>query len=1009
MRRIATTGLLFSLLMLLTAGVAMGQERTVTGTVIDAETEEPIPGANVAIDGTTRGTTTNIDGEYSLDVRGPEDILIFSFVGYEPQRIQVGDQEVIDVALAEDVALLEDVVVVGYGERRRQDISGSVASVDVASANVGRITNPDQMIQGRISGVNITPSDGGPGAGSTVRIRGTSSIGASNEPLYVIDGVPLDNAPTVPGGADVANQPQRNPLNFLNPNDIESIDILKDASAAAIYGSRGSNGVILITTKQGQEGEIRIDYDGSVTGSQLTNRVDILDGAQYRNFVLGLAGEDADGNIISEDPRFTDGEIRSAVDGLGEASTDWQDVISRNAVSHDHNIALSGGTEATQYRASINYSEEQGIVHNTGLERLTGRINASNSSLDGRLRTGLNLTAGYVRDNNTPQQQVSGFEGDVFLNVFQFSPTLPVEAEEGFFEIPGQTSVRNPRAMVDQIEDFARTSRILGNVFAEFDFIEGLSGRVNVGTNRETSTRDIFIPRASPIGQGRGGEANVRSNERSSILLETTGTYRDEVISGHQLEFTGGYSWQEFDLQGMGATGRDFVSDAISVYNIGSGEDQDVNPFSFREKSRLISFFGRLNYDINDRYLIATSLRRDGSSRFGDGNQWGLFPAASIGWRMSDEPFLADVDILNNLMVRAGFGITGSQEIGIGRSLAIFSPGIRNVRNGQEVVGANLTNFPNPDLGWEETTSYNLAIDYGFLGGRIQGALEVYRRDTDDLLLDVTVPEPTEVGSQLVNIGSMRNDGIEFDIDAVLYERQNWSLRVGGNIATNRNEVTALREEGDFISTGGVGGPGQTDVTAQRIQAGHPIGSFYGPVFLGIDQNGNQVFEVDDEGNRIEQFIGNAQPDFTYGLNVQGTYSDFDFSLFLRGVQGIDVFNNMALLFDNPGQVLQRRNLFESALDSPQRGADSAVFSDRWVQDGSFLRIDNITVGYTLPDLPQVRNARVSLSVNNLYTFTSYQGWDPEVNTDAGLGTLGIDFTTYPRSRSITFGVNLGF
>ncbi len=746
---------------------------------------------------------------------------------------------------------------------------------------------------------------------------------------------------------------------------------------------------------------MRIDYDGSVTGSQLANSVDILTGSEYRDFVMGLQERG--------DSRFTDDEINQAVQGLGEANTDWQDVITRTAVSQEHNLAISGGTEATQYRASVSYGEELGIVENTGLERLTGRVNARNTAIDGRFRTGLNLTAGYVRDNNTPQQQTGGFEGDIFLNVFQFNPTQPVMEDGDFFEVPGQTSVRNPLAMAEEIRDFARTTRVLGNIFGEFDVVEGLTARVNVGLNRETASRDIFLPRSSPIAQGRGGEANVRSNERYSVLLETTGTYRNSLIEGQDLEVTAGYSWQEFALQGMGATGRDFVSDAISVFNVGSGEDQDVNPFSFREQSRLISFFGRVNYDIDSKYLIATSLRRDGSSRFGDGNRWGLFPAGSVGWRLSDEPFMADVDWLNNLLLRFGVGVTGSQEIGNGRSLSTFSPGIRNVRNGQEIVGANLTNFPNSDLGWEETTSYNLAIDYGLLGGRFQGALEVYRRDTDDLLLDVTVPEPTEVGTQLQNIGSMRNEGVEFNIDAILYDRQNWSLSLGGNISTNRNEVLSLRDEGDFINTGFVSGPGQTGVRAQRIEAGRPIGSFYGPVFLGLDQNGNQVFELDDDGNRVERFIGNAQPDFNYGLNIRGTYDDFDFSLFLRGVQGIDIFNNLALLHDNPGQVLQRRNLFSSAIDSRQRASDSAVFSDRWIQDGSFLRIDNVTVGYTLPDLPQVRNARLSLSVNNLYTFTDYTGWDPEVNTDAGLGTLGMDFTSYPRSRSITFGVNVSF
>ncbi len=1003
MTKHATIYLCLCALVMFWTPVAGAQEIDVEGRVTEAETGFPLPGVNVSVQGTQIGTTTDLDGNYSITVPGADAVLVFSFVGFQTQQIPVGDQRVIDVALRQSVAELEDVVVVGYGTQRRGDVTGSVASVSVADANMGQITAPEDLIQGRVAGVSIIKNDGEPGAGMTVRIRGGTSITASNDPLYVIDGVPIDAASMQPGtdtGVDGANSGPRNPLAMLNPGDIEAIDILKDASAAAIYGSRGANGVILITTKRGRAGQVTVDYDGTVSSSMMYRKLPLLSADQYRNFIRQ--------NGLNED-------------ALGNANTDWQDAITRTALSHNHNLAIGGGTENTTYRASVGYLNQEGIVINSGQERITGRINAEHRALQNRLRLGLNLTSAYISDDKTWQDETNGFTGGIFANVMKMNPTFPVKNPDGSYVEYPTPSIRNPVAIAEQIDDNVITTRTLGNLSAELQLVEGLTGKVLVGVDRAQARRAVYVPRANPIGSPVGGVASQGNRERSSVLLETTLNYNNTFANVHSVSLLGGYSWQEFNLEEFGATMRDFVTDAWRYNNLSGGADNSIKPFSNREVNRLVSFFGRANYDYAGKYLLTATLRQDGSTRFGAGNKWGLFPSFSAAWRVSEESFLRDATFISDLKLRAGWGKTGSQEIGNYRSLPTLSPNpdyIWVVGDGEtEVTGVAPNNFANPDLQWEETQTINVGLDYGFSNGKYSGSIEFYQKDTDNLLIEFSVPQPAVVSTRLENVGSVRNTGFEFSLNALAIDKRDLALTVGAIFSTNKNEVIDLggREQ---IITGRVSGAGLSGVSSQIIREGEPLGAFYGPVFLGVE-NGEQQFKLDDQGNRVREIIGYAQPDFTYSLQTSLLYKNWDLNIFLRGEQGRDVLNNTALEYTAKFLANTNVNFMEEALtDGTSLDQGIAVYSSRWVQDASFLRVDNVTLGYTFssnipPNVAQyVRRARVYLSAQNLFVFTPYEGYDPEVNTDAqenGVPSLGVDYANYPRPRTFTLGLSLGF
>ncbi len=751
--------------------LAFGQGRQVTGTVTDAETGIPIPGVNVSIEGTTLGTSTALDGSYALAIRSGDDVLIFSFIGYQTSREVVGDRATIDVTLAADVVLLREVVVVGYGTQRRGEITGSVATLDASEANIGMVTSVDEMLRGRIAGVNIIQNNGEPGSAVIVRIRGGTSISASNEPLYVIDGVPINNASSSPGGIGIGGNsaPLRNPLNSLNPNDIESMTILKDASATAIYGSRGANGVVLITTKQGSAGRLTVDYDGYLSSSTLSNKIDLLSGPEYRSFIQ----EQVSAGRLSQ----------AALDVLGNADTDWQDEVTRNAITHSHNLAFSGGTADATYRVSLGYMSNQGLIIDSGFDRLTGRLNARQNALGGKLRFAVNLSTSYTEDDYVPYGQTGGFEGALFTNVFSFNPTYPVNGATGdFFETgEGRTSVRNPVALAKEVLDEGKTTRTLGNISAEIDLRSDLTFKVNFGVDRAQTTRRIYLPNSSPVGNEFGGRAAQRNLERSSYTLQTYLTYDKTFSDNHVVNVLGGYEFNRYFFEQFGAESRDFVTDVTGFDALESGAEI-INPFSDKEKNNLISFFGRANYNYQGRYYLTGVLRYDGSSRFGSGNQWALFPALSGAWRISDEAFMSDVDFISDLRLKVGWGVVGSQEIGNNLSIAQLraDPGSRAVIGGVPVTGIAPGNFANPDLKWEETTSVNVGVDFGLYDGKYSGTIEWYRKNTTDLLLEIPVPQPAPVPTRLENIGEVRNTGFEFSFDALAYERDDLTVNIGG-------------------------------------------------------------------------------------------------------------------------------------------------------------------------------------------------------------------------------------
>ena len=1002
---------------LCSVSVVMAQPRTITGTVLDASTGDPLPGVNIVVLGTTTGTTTDVAGRYQLEVPGPEAILVFSFVGYEQVQEVVGTRTVINVRLQPTVEVLGEIVVVGYGVQRREDVTGSVASISVDEINQGRYTSPDQLLQGRVAGLTIVANNGEPGAGLNIRLRGGTSISASNEPLIVIDGVPIDNVPLTPGGAGVngAPPPPRNPLSLINPNDIESITVLKDAAATAIYGSRGANGVILIETKKGRQGQLQVDYDGYVTASTPYRKMDVLNGDEYRRFV---------------EQQIQAGNLPAAArQGLGNANTDWEEAVMRTALTHAHNLAFSGGTSQTRYRASVNYLNEEGLVINSGLERLTGRLNADHQAFDGRLRLQLNLTSSFTHDNLLPYNQTAGFEGGVLSNVFQMNPTYPIRsqtnldgtpARDGYFEISdGRTSVRNPVAMAEQVQDFAKTTRSLGNLAVELDVLRGLTARINFGADRAQASRRQYFPLESPVGSEFGGRALLRNREHSSMTFQSYLTYRGTFARQHNVELLGGYEFNEYMTEEFGVEGRDFVTDLTSYNAVQSGALLvKEGTFSYKDKSRLVSFFTRLNYNFASKYYLTGVLRYDGSSRFGEGNKWALFPAISGAWRLSAEPFLRGVDWISDLRLKVGYGVTGSQEIGNYLSLAQLgtSQNLQAVFNQEAFTGFAPINYANPNLQWEETSSFNVGLDYNFWNGKLSGTLEYYIKETDKLLLEIPVPQPAPVPTRIENIGKTRNRGVELSLDALAVDRPNFNVLFGLVFSANRNEVVSLGAR-EFIVTGVVSGRGQSGNFAQRLIPGEPVGTFYGWIFEGVE-NGRQKFRDLNEDGRIDDadrtIIGKAQPDFTYGFRTNIYWGNFDFSLFIRGEQGRDVFNNTALVYQTKSAVLQNQNFLKAALDDPDRLDEPAIFSSRWIEDGSFLRVDNVTIGYTFRNLggalgQHVRRARIYVTGQNLLLLTPYSGYDPEVNINAGLASLGIDYAQYPRPRSFTLGVSLGF
>ncbi len=1030
---LARNVILASLVGLLWSGPlsAQAQTGTITGRVADATTMDAISGASVLIEGTARGTTTGPDGSFVLSSvpvgthRVTARVIGFALVRQEV-TVRAGQATAVEFSLMRQAVVLDELVVTGYGAQRRVAITGSVATVNADEANVGVITNANELIQGRVAGLNISQNNGEPGAGQQIRIRGGTSISASNEPLYVIDGVAIQNIPTEAQGIGIGGSPAlaRSPLNLINANDIESITVLKDAAAAAIYGARGANGVILIETKQGERDRVTFEYDGYVSASTAARSLDLLNGAEYKTFIEGQV---AAGNLPA-----------SRLAGLGTANTDWEKELTRTAVTHNHNVAFSGGTQSTQYRVSLNYMDQEGVTLSSGLKRYQARLNGTQYALNDRLQLRVNLTTSHVENDYLPFENTGGFEGGVFQNMAVFNPTQPVmvtdpaTGEEVFYEIgTGRQSVRNPVALATQIGDFAETTRTLGNIRTQLDIFSNLKGQLNVGVDRSESIRRSYFPRSNPVGAEWNGRALQESRELTAVTLQGLLTLTQRVGDAHDVEIVGGYEFNEYDEAQFRSEARDFLTDAFSFNNLGAG-GQLVPPSSFTNESRLIGFFSRVTYGFNDRYFLTGVLRYDGSSRFGANNKWATFPAVSASWRISEEGFMQNAPF-SDLRLRAGYGLQGNEAVPAYASLILLEPseGASYPFGDQKTVGVAPARNPNPDLKWEKTSQFNVALDYGFSDNRISGSFEYYVKNTSDLLLDVVVPQPAAVGTRLENIGKIRNRGLEATVDALVINRSNLTWQAGLVFAAEKNEVVDLGGR-TFITTGGVSGQGQSGQVSQRIIPGFALGTFYGPEFVGVNAQGQQEFnqydvQRDAEGRIISRTligtttspggddfvpIGDANPDFTLGFRSQVNWGNFDISLLMRAAVGFEVFNNTALVYGTKGNALQDKNFLRSALDDPTGILQPAIYSSRWIEDGSFLRLQNLTVGYTfrLPAwIGSGQTARVYASGDNLLLLTGYSGYDPEAHSESGLASRGIDYLSYPRARAFTTGVRFSF
>jgi TonB-dependent starch-binding outer membrane protein SusC len=1021
----------------------------ITGRVVDSTSQQGVGAANVVVMGGQRGTLSRDDGTFTLSgVPAGVQTVRVSRIGYRPERQDVtvvdGGTATLTFSLSRQAAVLSEVVVTGYGTQRREAISGAVATVNAAEANVGVVTNVNQMVQARVAGVQMTQNSGEPGAGVQIRIRGGTSISASNDPLYVIDGVPLQNTETTPGASGIGSiNPQlaRNPLNAINPNDIESITVLKDASATAIYGSRGANGVILVTTKRAVQGSGQMEYETYVGASRASNSLDLASGPEYRSYIQNQVNLYVQDSVAAKPKAEWRGLAPTSLAALGPADTDWEDAIRRTGYATNHNVAFSGGSQNTQYRASLNYFDQRGVVLGNGLKRYQGRLNGAHDAFAGRLRLNLNLMASRVDNKFAPIENGGGFLGGLFTNMVIYNPTYPTSCRSSdttaltqcrgrvgsYFETgTGAQDVRNPVGMARLLEDVSPEDRVLGNVTGTLSLLPNLTAQTTLGVDQTSATRETFAPRASPVGATYGGYARQADRRLQNLNFQQLLTFSPRFGSS-ELETIGGYEYTTITNRGFEAQMQGFITDAFGVHNLAAGtQANSPAPFSYFNESKLVSFFTRTNYGFANKYFLTGVLRYDGSSRLAPGHQWELFPALSGSWRISEEPFMGRPFGLSNLSLRAGWGKQGNQAVQPYQTQLLLraDPGATYPFGGNLTTGLRAAQAGNPDLKWETATQTNVGVDYAFLNDRITGNLEVYQKNTRDLLLEVSLAMPAVTSSRIENIGNLRNRGLESAIDAQLIQGARASLSGGLVLTVERNEVRSLGDTSrKFINTGWVFGQGQSGQYSQRIIIGEPIGSFFGPRFLKVNAQGQQVFackassagctngETTSPTDEDKEVIGNANPGFTLGLRNALTWGKLDASWLWRGEFGGDVFNNTALVYQTKGNAKQGRNFLRAALDDPDAINEPSKYSSRWIEDRTFVRLQNVTVGYTiaLPSRLGVRGTRVYLSGDNLVLFDDYSGYDPEVFVASGLASRGIDYLAYPRARTYTLGARLTF
>lgn len=982
---------------LLCASMAYGQaEFTVEGTVTGAQSGKPLPGANVLVQGTSIGVTTDEEGQYSLEVPDEQGTLVFSFVGYRTKQIPVDGRAEINVALETATLRSEEVVVVGYGAQERQDLTGTISSVSPGDLERGPVSTVGELLQGKVPGLRAVSSGGQPGSGLAINIRGAGSIGAGTGPLFVVDGLPGSGPP--------------------NPGDIESIEVLKGPSATAIYGARGANGVILITTKSGREGDLRVNYNGEMSVATPSNKLDVLTGPEYKQVLNNLI----DAGAGDETQRV--GEI--ANDGKG---TDWQDAIYRRAPTQNHDLSFSGGTEDTKYYASLGAFIEEGVVKSSSFERYNARMNLTHEVVND-FDLGIKLNGFYRKDGFVPNNYAVNLGAGAIYSAFNFDPTLPVRNEDGTLFKSQNISVDNPLAKVKGVDREADVYRFSGTAYAEYFFVPSLSAKVRLGADLFSRRQDEYISRITEIGAGADGIANIAEARNRDFLAEGTITY-DDSFGEHDLKVLGGATAQKFYNRNAFTHGEDFPSDVTKTNNLALANPEFNTNNSFKATNQLLSFIGRVNYSFVDRYLLTGTVRIDGSSRFGENNRFGVFPSMALAWNLGQESFMEGVGFINRLKPRVSWGRTGNQSIGNYASLSTFAPGPNVIWNDQQVKTLAPARLANPNLQWESTEQVNVGFDFGLWEDRLSGSVEYFWKNTTDMLLALPVPRSTGFLNRLTNIGSISNTGFELSLTSENISEDKFSWETTLNLSTLNNEVQDLGPLEEIV-TGSAGFTNQISI----IRPGLPLRSYYGYDVKGVWQEGENFEEFGAEPGdlRFRDVNGDGQinpddkvplgdsfPDITGGFGNTFSYGNLGLYVFIEGAEGVSMLNNQKVLTYLPTSF-RRNRLAEPLLnrwtpDNPSEKYPSFVNTDpkvavssRTVEDASYLRLQNVRLSYEVPfETSLYRSLEVYAMGQNLYTLTGYDGVDPAVNSNNS-ANFRIDYNTYPSTRSYTLGVRIG-
>lgn len=979
------------LLMLMLVSTATFAQQSIKGHVTDQD-NLPLPGVTVQIKGTTKAAATNSSGDFTIAINGPSDVLIFTFIGTMPKEVTVGNQTIIKVTLINDARQLKDVVVIGYGTSTKQDVTGSITSLKSEDFNQGILTTPAELLQGKVAGLNITKS-GDPNQKPAVILRGPSTIrtvnGGLTEPFYVIDGVP---------GASV---------DILAPDAIESIDVLKDASSTAIYGSRAANGVIIITTKKAKSGQTRLTYSAYGAIENVSKKIDMLNGDELRQYLKD------NGVKALTTPTDDDG-----------SNTNWQSMIERTGYSTNHNVSISGASNNTEYGASANYLKNNGIIQRTSLERTIYRGYVNQKFFNNRLKLGINLTTSGTNQNDIPQTYA--LPGMLF-----YLPTVsPFNPDGSYKENYTRTGSGplNPLSLVNNNTLLTNDNKTLINGIAQVDILNGLKFTLTGSTQKDQNNTNNYFNSQSGLYVGAGGVAHRSEYLTTNDVIESYLNY-DRTFGLHTIKLLAGYSYQQDRTNdGFGIQTQGFANDALSYNNLYLSNPSSLSQIAFDNNPistlRLESQYGRVQYQYSNRYLLQASIRRDGSSAFGVNNRYGYFPAVAVGWRIINEKFMQKYSLFTDLKLRAGYGVSGnSQGFDAFSAIAIYGtpPGsTKYLNNGVISNVVNLVRNDNPDLKWESTATTNIGLDFGILNNRISGSVDYYIKKTSDLIDDALPVSSTEFQytTYTANVGKMTNKGIEVVLNFVPVKTSKFSWRSSMNFAHNNNNVDNLSTEKfpiSYIYTAQLGGKGQSGNYSQIVQPGSTLGTFLLWHYLGKNAAGVSTYQKADGTTTAiqplttdQQVAGNAQPNLIYGWSNNFTYKNFDLNFLVRGVLGNKILDATLASLNNPTdskiQNIPRFTLGESFND-----INGYLISDRFLESGSYLRLDNATLGYTIkPKTESIKAIRLYFTGNNIFVITKYRGIDPEVNM-GGL-TPGIDNNNfYPKTRTFIFGLNASF